>query len=94
LPVCTRLNCEGCASLTSLPELPVCTRLDCEDCIDLTYINVHVNCRVICENSPIANYNNELYLSYIKDRRKIITISMEKSNNYEKNVISLIAGYL
>jgi hypothetical protein len=94
LPVCTRLNCESCTSLTSLPDLPVCTWLDCKYCIDLTYINVHVDCKVLCEHSPISNYNNELYLSYLKDRRNIITTSMETSPNYEKNVVSLITGYL
>jgi hypothetical protein len=48
----------------------------------------------MCENSPIANYNNELYLSYVKERRAVITTSIETSPNYEKNVVSLIAGYL
>jgi hypothetical protein len=94
LPACTYLSCDKCTALTSLPDLPVCNELCCIDCIDLTYIDVHVDCKVTCENSPIANYNNELYLSYVKDRRNIITTFMETSPNYEKNVVSLIAGYL
>jgi hypothetical protein len=94
LPVCATLGCDGCTALESLPELPVCTYLECNNCINLTYISVQDRCEVDCEYSPIAKYNNELYMSYISVRGKIITTAMKKSNNYEQGVVNIIAGYL
>jgi hypothetical protein len=94
LSLCTTLDCSGCTALTSLPDLPVCNHLYCAHCANITYISVPFGCEVDCEYSPIANYNNDLYLSYIKDHCMIITGSMKASHNYEKGVIDIIAGYL
>jgi hypothetical protein len=94
LPACTNLQCWDCTALISLPDLPACTELYCKECTNLTHISIQDNCRVSCTNSPIAGYNNELYLSYIEARSSIIEVSMRKSNNYEQGVIGIIAGYL
>jgi hypothetical protein len=68
--------------------------LRCNDLPHLTHISVQDNCKVECDNSPIAGHNNNLYLSYINTRRSIITAVMDKSYNYEKGIVSMIAGYL
>jgi hypothetical protein len=68
--------------------------LRCNDLPHLNHLNVPNQCAVICDNSPIAGHNNNLYLSYINDRSIIITSSINNSHNYEKNIVSIIAGYL
>jgi hypothetical protein len=68
--------------------------LECRDCPNITHISVQDYCQVSCDFSPIAGYNNDLYLSYIEARSNIIAVSMGKSNNYEQGVVGIIAGYL
>jgi hypothetical protein len=94
LPVCATLVCEGCISLAYLPDLPVCTYLYCSGCVNLTHISVQDRCEVDCIKSPIAKYNNNLYLPYISVRGKVITTAMRKSHNYEQGIVGIIAGYL
>jgi hypothetical protein len=68
--------------------------LYCDNLPHLTHINAPHTYRVHCDNSPIADYNNDLYLSYINTRRKIIMESINKSRNYEHGILSIIVGYL
>jgi hypothetical protein len=80
--------------LISLPELQVCINLDCGWCKNLTYIRIPAKCYVVCKNSPIANYNDDLYLPYIAERSKIITEAIGKSHNYEQGVVGMIMEYI
>jgi hypothetical protein len=94
LLLCTRLDCNDCISLISIPDLLVCNNLNCSDLPHLTHLNVPDHCNVMCENSPISYYNNDLYLSYINDRSNLISSSINNSHNYEHGIVGIIAGYL
>jgi hypothetical protein len=88
------LWCLDCTGLNSFPDLPVCYELDCSGCTSLTYINVPDGCVVTCDNSPIAGYNNDLYLSYINLRSNVIRSTMNTSDNYEPGIIAIIESYM
>ena len=51
---CTRLSCEGCTSLKTLPALPACTFLKCSDCSSLQTLPPELlACTTLsCNNCP------------------------------------------
>jgi hypothetical protein len=80
--------------LELLPDLPVCNWLICDGCTNLTHVSIPAKCYMLCDDSPIANYNDDLYLHYIAERSKIITESIGKSHNYEQGVVGMIMEYI
>jgi hypothetical protein len=68
--------------------------LDCKYCLNLTYADVSDACKIDYTNSPLVNYNNDLYLSYIYARRIVLSEVMCTSNNYESGVASIVSCYI
>ena len=73
----TKINCSGCTSLTSLPELPQSlTELWCYNCTSLTFLlephDIYLNCR----NCPWLNHsqnpNFQINLSKLKMIKKFL----------------------